>query len=149
MRDFLLAKSRGQMLGKASLRQELLANKHHLFGLDHGLQAGVGFGLARFKAQDGGARSPTSTETRHFVPITELPPLLQASAKGRVRRSCIFDASTKSSRLEVCWDQPRDALITFLDQGSVGGTRSIGCSWSLDAGAGSTPTRRTGATTSS
>lgn len=120
MRDFLLAKSRGQMLGKASLRQELLANTHHLLGLDHGLQAGVGFGLARFKAEDGGARSSTSTETRYFVPIAELPPLLQASAKGRVRRSCTFDASTKSSRLEVFWDQPRDALITFLDQGSVG-----------------------------
>ncbi|CAK0903954.1 unnamed protein product [Prorocentrum cordatum] len=118
--DFLHAKRKQDMEGKASLQKDRVANAHYLELVDHGLQAGVGFGLSKFKVDGLAARALLRSEMRYFIDILCLPAHMQASAHGRTRRSCIVDRSTQATRLEVCWDIEKPVLISFLDQGSVG-----------------------------
>lgn len=119
VRDFLRAKSKQDMAGKVSLRQQRLANKHHLLCIDHGLQCGVGFGLGKFM-DDRPLRALREGETRYWCSLAEMPEQLRDTARGRTRRSCISDEASGACRLEVNWGRQQSAFVAFLDQGSIG-----------------------------
>lgn len=101
-----------------ALNDPNLANIHDLKAWDHAWAESVGFGLQRFLAEQRcGALG--ADHRRFFVDVGKLPPALQASANGRVKRACVKEPD-QAARLEVLWSSPRNILHTWLDMGSIG-----------------------------
>jgi len=95
------------------------SNVQHIKALDHALVGGCGFGLMKFMPE----RRPVALaagEKRFLVDVASLPADIQAVSPGRLKRSCILDKATNSTRLEVVWGRDRAVLQNCLDQGSVG-----------------------------
>ncbi|CAK0837422.1 unnamed protein product, partial [Prorocentrum cordatum] len=119
LQDFFKGEAeRARPSTRKSLGDPNLANQHDLQAWDHALLAGVGRGLAKFRA----ARPclPLGPgEARFWVDLATLPEDLQAAAAGRTRRAAVR-AADGSTRLECVWSEPRCILHSWLDMGSVG-----------------------------
>lgn len=109
--------------GRKAEKQQRVANKFWLAGLDHALCTGVGLGLKDFVPLRR-ARPLGATEQRYLV---DEATLVAGSLPGARSRACIWDrGEQKKSCLELpqrsggeggCLDRE---LILTIDQGSVG-----------------------------
>lgn len=92
-------------------------NLENLRAIDNGLTAVLSFGLSAFVAE----RPPkplTSSQSRYFVPATELPAHLGIGG-GHSSRSCIVDSADNRRWLELSWVD-RKFLVETLDCGAIG-----------------------------
>lgn len=102
--------------GKKSLAEAKRATEDRMRALDHGLQAGLGMSLSRFRVAEPCAPL-TSKQRRYFVHISALPPEVQSVACGRSRRACLWDSAREVGRLEVLWSADGRVLHDASDMG--------------------------------
>lgn len=112
--DEALAQTKDQQT-KKSLAEAKRANEDRLKALDHGLVAGLGFGLDKFKAMSPCLplmRGGTSLSWRVFA--------LRDVAPDRLQRACVCGGDNqKRSRLEVSWANRKAVLHAASDMGPI------------------------------
>lgn len=101
-----------------SLKAKLQANITHMKALGNALQAGCGFGLAKFapKRPIGFVQPPLQ---RFWVNLESLPAPVREASPGRSRRSCIVNSATHERWWEVAWSGERAVLQSYCDQGNT------------------------------
>jgi hypothetical protein len=115
----ILARGGGNDGSKASLMSPYQSNLENLAAWDHALAGSTrGNGLAYWGTNKVGFFGLGPDEVRYFEPEAELPYDLVAAFPDRIRRSCIFNSRTDTTRLEVSWGGSRPSIWDHIDQGS-------------------------------